>query len=201
MLRPVGRIIRAVEIKDEIRGMLVRSVRVGTEPVHARARESLNRGPVNRVFQSREGRLRPQGRAAIGRHHLERRVMAEPVGIVDVLVPRDNLIHPLAEERVEVVRDVARVPRVGDPADHIGAEAEVLIEFSDEQQTGIRGERAAGKIDDEFRLESEAKLAITLCSHRTSSGRAPSRPKTPRKYHDFFEGDGISTYSFVNYPG
>jgi hypothetical protein len=44
---------------------------------------------------------------------------------------------------------------------------------------------AAGKIDDEFWLESEAKLAITCCSHRTSSGRAPSRPKTPRKYHDF----------------
>jgi hypothetical protein len=50
-------------------------------------------------------------------------------------------------------------------------------------------------------LESEAKLAITLCSHRTSFVGLPSGPKTPRKYHDFFEGDGVSTYSFVNYPG
>ena len=99
------------------------------------------------------------------------------------------------------MRDVARVAPVGETPDHIGAEAELLVEFSDQQQPGIRGERAAGNIDDEFRLESEAKLAITLCSHRTSSGRAPSRPKTPRKYHDFFEGDGVSTYSFVNYPG
>jgi hypothetical protein len=44
-------------------------------------------------------------------------------------------------------------------------------------------------------------LAITLCSHRTSDVGIPSRPRTPRKYHDFFEGDGVFTYSFVNYPG
>ena len=66
-------------------------------------------------------------------------------------------------------------------ADDVGAEAELLIEFADEQQAGIRRERAAGKIDDEFWLESEAKLAITLCSHRTSSVGIPSRPRTPRK--------------------
>jgi hypothetical protein len=124
-----------------------------------------------------------------------------PVGIVDVLVPRRDLIQPLTDERIQVVRDVARVPRVGDPPDHIGAKAELLVEFSNEQEAGIRRERAASKIDDEFWLESEAKLRITVCSHRTSLGRAPSRPKTPRKYHDFFEGDGFFTYSFVNYPG
>jgi hypothetical protein len=91
----------------------------------------------------------------------------------------------------------------GDPGleDTIRAEAELLIEFSNEQQPRIRRERAAGKIDDEFRLESEPKLAITLCSHRTSSVGIPSRPKSPRKYHDCFEGDGVFTYSFVNYPG
>ena len=99
------------------------------------------------------------------------------------------------------MRDVARVAGVGDPADHIGTEPELLIEFSNEQQAGIRREGAAGKIDDEFWLESEAKLAITLCSHRTSCVGIPSRPRTPRKYHDFFEGDGVFTYSFVNYPG
>ena len=51
------------------------------------------------------------------------------------------------------------------------------------------------------RLESEGKLRITACSHRTSLGRAPSRPKTPRKCRDVFEGDRVLTYSFVNYPG
>ena len=127
--------------------------------------------------------------------------MAEPVGIVDVLVPGGDLIQPLADERVQVVRDVARVSGVGDPADHIGAEPELLIEFANEQQAGIRREGAAREIDDEFGLESEAKLAITLCSHRTSDVGIPSRPESPRKYHDFFEGDGVFTYSFVNYPG
>ena len=111
--------------------------------------------------------------------------MAESVGVVNVLVSGRDLIQPLADECVKVVRDVAPVSGVGDPADHISTESKLLIEFSNEQQAGIRREGAAGKIDDEFRLESEAKLRITVCSHRTSSGRAPSRPKTPRKYHDF----------------
>jgi hypothetical protein len=127
--------------------------------------------------------------------------MPQSVGIVDVLVPRRDLIQPLADERAQVVRGVARVSGVDDPADHIGAETELLVEFANEQEAGIRRERAAGKIDDEFRLESEAKLAITLCSHRTSCVGIPSRPRTPRKYHDCFEGDGVFTYSFVNYPG
>ena len=127
--------------------------------------------------------------------------MAEPVGVVGVLVPGRDLIQPLADERVQIVGDVAQVSGVNDPADHIGTETALLIEFAYQQQAGIRREGATGKIDDEFRLESEAKLAITLCSHRTSDVGIPSRPRTPRKYHDFFEGDGVFTYSFVNYPG
>jgi hypothetical protein len=201
LLRPVGRIIRAVEIEDEISRMLVRPVGVGTEPVDAGAREALDRGPVDGILEPRERRLRSESRPSIRRDDLKRRVVAEPVGIVGVLVPGDDLIQPLADERVQVMRDVARVSGVDDPADHIGAETELLIEVADEQQAGIRREGAAGKIDDEFGLESEAKLAITPCSHRTSDVGIPSRPRTPRKYHDFFEGDGVSTYSFVNYPG
>ena len=169
LLRPVRGIVRAVEIKDEIGRMLIRPVGVGTEPVNTRARQPLNCGPVDRILEPRQRRLRPERRAAIGRDHLEGRIMPQAVGIVDVLVPGDDLIQPLAHERVQVVRGVARVSRVGDSADHIAAEPESLIEFSNEQQAGIGGERAARKINDEFRLESEAKLRITVCSHRTSS--------------------------------
>ena len=140
--------------------MLVGAVGVGTEPVDAGAREPLNRRPVDRILQSRQRRLRPEGRAPIRRDHLERGVMAEPVSIVDVLVPGDDLIHPLTDERVELVRDVPRVATVRESADHVRTETELLVEFSDEQQAGIRRERAAGKIDDEFWLESEPKLAI-----------------------------------------
>jgi hypothetical protein len=201
LLRPMRRVIRAVEIEDEIRGVLVGSVGIGAEPVNASAREALDRGPVDRILQPRERRLRSECREAIGRDHLERRIMPQPIGVVDIFVSGDDLIQPLTDERVEIVRNVARVPSVGNPADHVGAEPELLVEFSDEQQAGIRREGAAGKIDDKFGLESEAKLAITLCSHRTSDVARPSRPRTPRKYHDFFEGDGVFTYSFVNYPG
>ena len=132
LLRPVGRIIRAVEIEDEIGRMLVRPVGVRTEPVDAGASQALNRGPVDRILQPRERRLRAERRASIAGHHLERRVVAEPVGIVDVLVPSGDLIQPLADERVEVVRDVARVSGVGDPADHVGTEPELLIELAHE---------------------------------------------------------------------
>src|SRR5712691_7791835 len=201
LLGPVRRVIGAVEIEHEIGRVLVGPVGVRAEPVDAGTGEALNRGPVDRVLQAREGRLRAERRAAIGRDGLKGRVVSEPVGIVDVLVPCGDLIQPLADERIQFMNDVARVSRVGDAADHITAEAELLIEFSNEQQSGIRRERAAGKIDDEFWLESEAKLAITLCSHRSSSVGIPSRPKSPRTYHDFFEGDGVFTYSFMNYPG
>ena len=145
--------------------------------------------------------MRSERRPSIGRHDLKRRVIAQSVGIVDVFVSCGDLIQPLADQRVDLVRDVPHVAGVSEAADHVAGETQLLIEFSDEQQARIRRERAAGKIDNEFWLESEAKLAITLCSHRTSCVAVLSRPKTPRKYHDFFEGDGVSTYSFVNYPG
>jgi hypothetical protein len=201
LLRPVRWIIRAVEIENEICGVLVGPVRVGAEPVDAGSRETLNRRPVDRIFQARERRLRSERRAAIGRHDLECRIVSKPVRVVDVLVARDDLIQPLANERIQLVRDVTRIARVGDPPDHIGAEPELLIKFANEQQAGIGSEGAAGEIDDEFWLESEAKLAITLCSHRTSRVATLSRLRTPRKVARFLEGDGVSTYSFVNYPG
>jgi hypothetical protein len=201
LLRPVRRIICAVEIENEIRGVLVGTIGRGTELVHAGTRETLNGRPVDRILQARQRRLRPERRATVGGDGLEARIVAQPVRIVDVFVPGRDLIQPLAEERVQFVRDVTPIARIGDPADDVGAEAELFIELADEQQPTIRRERPARKIDDEFRLESEAKLAITLYSHRTSRVGVPSRPRTPRKYHDFFEGDGISTYSFVNYPG
>jgi hypothetical protein len=65
---------------------------------------------------------------------LERGIVPESVGIVDILVPRGDLIQPLADECVKPVRDVARVVTVGDPSDHVGTEPEMVIEFSDEQE-------------------------------------------------------------------
>jgi hypothetical protein len=201
LLGPVRRVIRAVAIEDEIGRMLVGAVRVRTEPVHTGAREPLHRRPVDRILEARQRRLRPERRASVRRDHLQRRIVAEPVGVVDVLVAGDDLIQPLADERVEVVRDVARVASVSDPADHVRTEAELLIEFSDEHQARVCRELSACEIDHEFRLESEAKLVITLCSHRTSASRNLSRLRSPRNVARFLEGDGISTYSFVNYPG
>jgi hypothetical protein len=177
LLRPMRRIIRAVEIEDEIRGVLVGAVGVSTEPVDARPRQALNRGPLDRILQARERRLRAERCAAIGGDHLKRGIVAEPVGVVDILVSGRDLIQPLADERGQVVRDIAHISRVGDPVDHIRTEPQLLIEFPHEQQAGIRRERAAGEIDDEFGLESEAKLAITLCSHRTSCVGRLSRPE------------------------
>jgi hypothetical protein len=167
----------------------------------ADARQSVNLGPLDRVLQPRERGLRTERRAAVARHNLKRGIVTQPVGIVDVLVPGRDLIEALAKQRSDVVGDIPRVAGIRDAADDIGAEAQLLVELSDEQQAGVCRECAASKVDDEFWLESEPKLAITLCSHRTSCVGIPSRPRTPRKYHDFFEGDGVFTYSFVNYPG
>jgi hypothetical protein len=44
-----------------------------------------------------------------------------------------RLIQHLADKRVQFVRDVTPVAGVRDPSDHIGAEPELLIEFSNER--------------------------------------------------------------------
>ena len=59
---------------------------------------------------------------------------------------RYRLGQPLANKRVEVMRDTARDSSVDDPIDDIGTETELLIEFAHKQQAGIRREGAAGKI-------------------------------------------------------
>ncbi len=77
-------------------------------------------------------------------------LMAKSVGVVDVFIPGGDLIQPLTDERGEIVRNVARIARIGDAVNHAAGEAQSLIEFSDKHQARIRGERAAGKIDDSF---------------------------------------------------
>ncbi len=201
LLRAMGRIIRAVEIEHEIGGMLVGTVGIRTEPVDADAGQAVNLGPLHRILQSRERGLRPERRAAIAGHDLEGGIVTQPVGIVDVLVPGRDLVEALPKQRGNIVSDIPRVAGVCNAADDVGAETELLIELSDEQQTRVRCERAPREVDDEFWLESKPKLAITLCSHRTSSVGRLSWPKTPRKYHDLRARDGVFTYSFVNYPG
>jgi hypothetical protein len=80
----VRRIIRAVEIENEIGRMLVRPVGIRTKPIDAGASQALDHGPVDRILEPRERRLRAQGRAPIAGYQLERRVVAEPVGVVDI---------------------------------------------------------------------------------------------------------------------
>jgi hypothetical protein len=75
------------------------------------------------------------------------------------------------------------LPRVSNSADHVGAEPELLIEFSDKQQASIHHELTAGKIDDESRWESETKLAITFCSHHILFVGLPSKPSLARRQH------------------
>jgi hypothetical protein len=76
--------------------------------------------------------------------------MPKSIGIVDVLAPGDDLIDPLADKRVYLLRDVARVAGVGDAADHVGTETELLIELPNQHQARIGRECACGEIDDEF---------------------------------------------------
>lgn len=201
LLRAVRWIIRAVEIEYEVGRGLVGGVGVRTKPVDADTGQAVHLGPRDRVLQPRQRGLRAQRRAAVARHGLERGILPEAGRVVDVFVARRNVAEALAQQRRDLVGDIPPVSRLGDAATDVGGEAEVRIEFPDQQQARVRGERAAGEIDDRCGLESKAKLAITLCSHRTFSVGIPSRPESPRPYHDFRVRDGVCMYSFVNYPG
>ena len=99
LLRAMGRIVRTVEIEHEIGGMLVGPVGIRTEPVDADAGQAMNRGPLDRILQPRERGLRPERRAAIAGHDLERGIVPQPVGIVDVLIPGRDLVEALPQQR------------------------------------------------------------------------------------------------------
>ncbi len=150
LLRAMGRIIRAVEIEREIGGMLVGTVGIRTEPVDADAGEAVNLGPLHRILQSRERGLRPERRAAIAGHDLEGGIVTQPVGIVDVLVPGRDLVEALPKQRGNIVSDIPRVAGVCNAADDVGAETELLIELSDEQQARVGCERAPAKSTTSF---------------------------------------------------
>src|SRR5207249_8461551 len=86
-------------------------------------------------------------------------------------------IQPLADEGRGRVRDVPRIAPIIEACRHRIRESQEIIEFAEQHQPSIAGQRAAREVDDKFRLESESELRITGCRHRTSCVAEPSRSR------------------------
>ena len=96
--------------------------------------------------------------------------LAEPGGVVVVLVTQGNGEQPLAHQGEEIVSNLAGIPRVMQTGGRLLGDAVALIQLPQQQAAGIRGYLAALKIGDDFLGEKtfKAELFMAECFHRVS---------------------------------
>jgi hypothetical protein len=101
-----------------------------------------------------------------------RRIVAQELRIVGVLVTSCDLVDPLPHQIEHRVADVAPIAPVRDQLREPAGECESFVELAQHHQPRIARDLAALEIDDEFPLESEPRSTMTLCSHRHPSSFA-----------------------------
>lgn len=127
---------------------------------------------ADRVFEPRKRWLTGQIPVAI-RHtphrDLQRRIAAQKVGIVAVLIAASDLIDPLAQLLNAKVVHLGRIAPVGETAGQPRRQAQPLVYLPDEEHPRIAGQIAAVEIDQHRGGEDTAKaeLRATVC-HRAS---------------------------------
>jgi hypothetical protein len=102
-------------------------------------------------------------------HRLHRRLLAQVRRVVAVLVPRHDLVDPLAQQGLHPVVDVACVAPIGHQLDQPRAQTQPLVELSNQRQTALGRYRSPGEVNRQFALENETRFATTLCTHRHPS--------------------------------
>ena len=67
-----------------------------------------------------------------------------------------------------VMLDEKRIAPVVEKPVEFCCERQLRIKLTQEQKTGVSGDLAAIKVENNFRLKTERELIMTLCSHRSS---------------------------------
>jgi len=108
---------------------------------------------IGLILQARECRLRGQ-RIGFTNDGLKRRIIAQCVGVVAILVACSDLIDSLAEHLMGMVLDENRItPVVAKPVESF-CECQLSIELAQEQKTGVAGNLTAVKIENNFGLKT-----------------------------------------------
>ena len=125
----------------------------GAELIEQRRRKPRRLGLARCILQPADGRLRGKRGAALraaSDRHFHQRIVAQPVEVVGIFMPagdRGGARHHQLEHRVA---DAAGVAPIGHRRGQPPADTKLALGFAQQQQAGVGGLVAAGKIHCEF---------------------------------------------------
>ena len=124
---------------------------------------------VQRALARQGLAVRPQHRMQLARQHRKRRVLAQFVVIIEILVAQHQAKDPLPNQRLDLVFDVTGIATIGEATREPADQSKAAINLSQQQRTRVRGNVAA--IETGYhspplnRFKFEQRRA-TLCLHR-----------------------------------
>ena len=124
---------------------------------------------VQRALARQGFAVRPQHRMQLARQHRKRRVLAQFVVIIEILVAQHQAKDPLPNQRLDPVLDVTRIATIGEATREPADQSKAAINLSQQQRPRVRGNVAA--IETRYhspplnRFKFEQRRA-TLCLHR-----------------------------------
>src|SRR5437868_6668427 len=146
-LRPVGRIVRVIEIEHNGG----RRLRVARDAVGSqRLRQPIEVFPVHTVCKPREGRgtraiLRWSQRGAF-HAQLTQGITSEAVGIIAVRRAGGNVINPLGQEVTQGVSNGGRMAGSVDGGRKACSQANLAVDAAEEESPKVRGQGSSLEI-------------------------------------------------------
>src|SRR6185312_6130152 len=156
LLLAVDAIVGGVEVEDQV----CRWRRVGSDALVDEDLSELEQGlSLNAILQPAQGGRRCEGQLRLGwfpGSHLENRIGAEGLVVIEILVPQGNRGGSLGDHGALVMDDEAWVSGVGNGGVECVKEADLVGGIAEQQGTGVGSEQAAPEIGDDG-LGAEAR--------------------------------------------
>src|SRR5215207_3616965 len=126
---------------------------------------------VERALARQRLAVRPHRRLELARQHRKRRVFAQLVVIVEILVAQHQAENPLPHKRLNLVLDIAGIAPVDEARRKPTHQPEAAIHLSHKQRPGVRCDCAAiepGNNRAALNRFKRKQPRCTLCLHRGS---------------------------------
>ena len=124
---------------------------------------------IERALASQRLAVGPQHRAQLARQHRERRVLAQLIVIVEVLVAERQTEDALSDQRVNLMLNIAGIAPIDEAVGEATYQSEATVDLSQQQRTCIRSDTSAVEPGyhrtplNRFKFE---QLRRTFCLHR-----------------------------------
>ena len=128
---------------------------------------------IERALAGQSLAVHPQHRAQLARQHRKRRVLAQLVVIVEILVAQHQAKNPLSDQRLHTVLDIAGITPVGEALGKPTDQPQATIHLSQQQRSGVRRDLAAikpGNNRSSLNGFKREQPRCTLCLHRGPLG-------------------------------